>query len=261
MRCPSLCPRYLAKRSFLLFLFALLALLAGMAQDPRFFRALAGAAELWSISTEMLLVATFGILLAAFALIRTMLETRYALASQASGATALFLFVFTSASFIGFAIRLLFIPETSAGSTTAPPPVTFHQALIAIITLTFGASGAAAIYNLLFIQKADYAKFRAEMRSVNSLVTTMRSQYENHSYVSASHGVPLAQTCRKALDTLEELLKIESGAYAKFVEECVAQPLRQITNNISMDEAQQNPDSFLKDKKVIDALATLGKIG
>ena len=247
-------PRYLAKRWLLLLLFALLSAIGGFVQDPKFFRALTGAAARWSISTPMLAAVLVGMLAAMFALIRTFLETRYALASQAWAASALFGVLFIGTSVLGFAARLLVVSDTPE---KAPQAIRWpNEALVAAITLTLGAAGAATIYNLLFIQKTDYAKFRAELRRVMSLIEDMESKKKT-GYVPASCGPPLAAACADALKTIEDLIKIETADYARFADARLAVPLRALTASISIKEVQEAPDSLLHDADLASPLQLL----
>jgi hypothetical protein len=250
----TLHPRYLAKRWPLLMLFALLSATGGFVQDPRFFRSLTTVAAHWSISTSMLTVGLLGMFAAMFALIRTFLETRYALASQAWMASALFAAVFIGTSVLGFAARLLVLSDTP---DKAPQAIRWpNEALVAAISLTLSAAGAAAIYNLLFIQKTDYAKFRAELRRVVSLMEDMELKKKT-GYVPAVYGPPLAAACVDALKTLEDLIKIETADYAKFAEARLAVPLRALTAAISIKQVQENPESLLHDADLAPSLQLL----
>ncbi len=253
----TLHPRYLAKRWLLLLLFALLSAIGGFMQDPKFFRLLTTAAARWSISTPMLTVILVGMLAAMFALIRTFLETRYALAAQAWAASALFAVVFIGTSVLGFAARLLLLSDLPNGASQAirwP-----DETLVAAIALTAGAAGAAAIYNLLFIQKTDYAKFRVELRRAVSLIEEMESKEKEIGYVPASDGPPLATACADALKTLEDLIKIETADYARFADARLAAPLRTLTAAISKDEVQGSPESLLHDADLAPSLQLLRK--
>ena len=235
-------PRYLIKRMRLMSLFALLSATAGFVQEPKFFRLLSAAGRAHSISTTILFLAFAIALLASFAIIRTLLETRYAHERQAIAASVIFLAVFLLASTSGLAVRVLFVPE----STSAAQAWGHHEVLIVVIVFTFGSSGMAAIYNALYTQKVDYTKLRADIRNLLAVVDGMRTTFRNRGYLNAQDAAALQIACRSAQNTAADLVKVEIPCYAVYVQQTYAAPLATLAEAAEELTVVDSPEGFLR---------------
>jgi hypothetical protein len=234
--------RYLIKRVKLMVLFATLSATAGLVQEPKFFRLLSVAGRVHAISTAMLFLAFVIVLLGSFAVIRTLLETRYVHECQVIAASLLFLAVFLAASTTGFAVRVLFLPESTSTAQTWGQ----YEILVAAIVFTFSASGLAAIYNALYPQKVDYTKLRTEIRNLLSVIHGMRTTFESRGYLNAMDAAALQTACRAARDTASDLVKVEIPSYAAFVQQTYAAPLAALAEAAEASAVVASPESFLR---------------
>lgn len=241
-------PRYLIKRAWLVVVFALLCAIGGILTDPKQFRIVADVVRVHKPSVSTLIAAVIAAFLVSVVLAKLTLEPRYATRGQSTAAALLFVFIYGAASLAGFWMRLRFLPDPGGRGAA----VGMEDLLIAEIVLCIVGTAVGVAYNAVFVQKTDYTKFRAEVRSVVASIGAMETTFRERGYLTAEDAEVVQRNCTAAHSTAIELVKIELPPYATMIEARYVQPLEKLARAASGKEVSEAPESFLRACGVID---------
>jgi hypothetical protein len=240
-------PRYLIKRAWLVVVFALLCATGGILTDPKQFRILSDFVRVHKPPASILIAAVITTFVLSVVLAKLVLEPRYATTGQSTAAALLFVSIYAAASLAGFWVRLHFLADPGVSAA-----VGMTDLLIAEIALCIIGTTAGVAYNTTFVQKIDYTKFRAEVKSVVSSIGAMETTFRRRGYLTAEDAEAVQRNCVAAHSTAVELVKIELPGYGAMFESRYVQPLEKLARAASGKEVSEAPESFLRACGVID---------